>query len=154
MGACCLPVRLLLGVKCFTEVPLVTEAWSATGAQEEHLGCKEGKKRGGEMEGGLAAAPALPLCPEEHTENSNNMHRLSDVPLPLVKRRNSFMLQVLLFYGHGPGKWLPPSPGAKPSRSQISPPGHLTQGWSVCVRVCVYWWFGRGWMRGGYIPFY
>lgn len=64
------------------------------------------------------------------------------------------MLQVLLFYGHGPGKWLPPSPGAKPSRSQISPPGHLTQGWSVCVRVCVYWWFGRGWMRGGYIPFY
>lgn len=33
-------------------------------------------------------------------------HRLSDVPLPLVNCRNSFMLQVLLFYGHGPGEWL------------------------------------------------
>lgn len=74
------------GWTCFTEVSLVTETWRCNGEQEVHLAWKEVHKGGG-MEGGLtcgvaavvergkhklaAATPALTLCPEEHTENSN-----------------------------------------------------------------------------------
>lgn len=55
-------------------------------------------------------------------------HRLSDVPLPLVNCRNSFMLQVLLFYGHGAAEWLGLRPTARKKKKDLRP---------VFMHVCV-----------------
>lgn len=60
-------------------------------------------------------------------------HRLSDVPLPLVNCK--FFLQVLLFYGHGPGEWLCRAPQLANFSTRMAATGFEA---GVCECMCVW----------------
>lgn len=83
--------------------------------------------------GGSSSHPGFDTSPQR----AKFRHRLSDLPLPLVNCRNSFMLRVLLFYGHGPGEWL----CRTPQLTHFCPHGHHSvQAWCVHAhRVWIDW---------------